>query len=69
MGAVGVVADYNPLHRGHLRHLALTRRAAGTDAAVVVCMSGNWVQRGDCAVSDKWTRARWACEHGADLVL
>lgn len=69
MGAVGVVAEYNPLHRGHLRHLALTRRAVGTDAAVVVCMSGNWVQRGDCAVSDKWNRARWACQHGADLVL
>ncbi len=69
MGAVGVVAEYNPLHRGHLRHLALTRRAVGEDAAVVVCMSGNWVQRGDCAVADKWARARWACEHGADLVL
>ncbi len=69
MGAVGVVAEYNPLHRGHLRHLDLTRQAVGTDAAVVVCMSGNWVQRGDCAVSDKWTRARQACEHGADLVL
>ncbi len=69
MGAVGVVAEYNPLHRGHLRHLDLTRRAVGTDAAVVVCMSGNWVQRGDCAVTDKWTRARWACRHGADLVL
>ncbi len=69
MGAVGVVAEYNPLHRGHLRHLALTRRAAGEDAAVVACMSGNWVQRGDCAVSDKWARARWACENGADLVL
>ncbi len=69
MGAVGVVAEYNPLHRGHLRHLALTRRAVGADGLVVVCMSGNWVQRGDCAVTDKWTRARQVCQHGADLVL
>lgn len=69
MGAVGIVAEYNPLHRGHLRHLALTRQTVGADAAVIVCLSGNWVQRGDCAVTDKWTRARQACEHGADLVL
>ncbi len=69
MAIVGVVAEYNPLHRGHLRHLALTREAAGSDSTVVVCMSGNWVQRGECAVTDKWTRARQACEHGADLVL
>lgn len=69
MTAVGIVAEYNPLHRGHLRHLALTRQAVGEDAAVVVCMSGNWVQRGDCAVTDKWTRAAWACQNGADLVL
>lgn len=69
MKAVGIVAEYNPLHTGHLRHLALTRAAVGEDAAVVVCMSGNWVQRGECAVTDKWRRARWAVEHGADLVL
>lgn len=69
MKAVGIVAEYNPMHTGHLRHLALTREAVGEDAAVVVCMSGNWVQRGECAVADKWRRARWAAEHGADLVL
>lgn len=69
MAIVGVVAEYNPLHRGHLRHLALTREAVGADSAVVVCMSGNWVQRGECAVADKWMRARQACAHGADLVL
>lgn len=68
MAAVGIVAEYNPLHKGHLRHLALTR-AACPGAAAVVCMSGNWVQRGDCAIADKWRRARWAAENGADLVL
>lgn len=68
MEAVGVIAEYNPLHKGHLLHLAQTR-AACPGAAVVVCMSGNWVQRGDCAVADKWIRARWAVQAGADLVL
>ncbi len=68
MTAVGVIAEYNPLHTGHLRHLALTR-AARPDDAVIVCMSGSWVQRGDCAVTDKWTRARWAVLGGADLVV
>lgn len=69
MKAVGIVAEYNPMHQGHLRHLALTRAAVGGDATVVVCMSGNWVQRGECAVADKWRRARWAAQRGADLVL
>lgn len=68
MDAVGIVAEYNPLHTGHLLHLAQTR-AARPDAAVVVCMSGNWVQRGDCAVADKWSRANLAVQAGADLVV
>lgn len=68
MAAVGVVAEYNPLHKGHVRHLALTR-AACPGLPVVVCMSGNWVQRGECAIQDKWARARQACENGADLVI
>lgn len=69
MAVVGVVAEYNPFHRGHALHLERTRELAGADATLVVCMSGNWVQRGDCAVADKWKRARWACENGADLVV
>lgn len=68
MPVIGVVAEYNPLHKGHLRHLSLARRAC-PEAPVIVCMSGNWVQRGECAVTDKWRRARWAAENGADLVL
>lgn len=69
MPVVGIVAEYNPFHIGHARHLALTRKAAGADAVVVVCMSGHWVQRGDCAVTDKWTRAAAAARFGADLVV
>lgn len=69
MRVVGVAAEYNPFHIGHARHLALARQAAGADATVVACMSGHWVQRGDCAVADKWTRAGQAVRFGADLVI
>ena len=65
----GIVAEYNPFHAGHAYHIAETRRKLGPDTAIVCVMSGNWVQRGDCAVFDKWTRARAALEGGADLVL
>ena len=68
MNAVGIVAEYNPFHAGHAFHIRETRRAVG-ECAVVVVMSGNFVQRGECAVLDKWTRARAALEGGADLVL
>lgn len=69
MITAGIVAEYNPFHAGHAHHIAETRRLLGADAAIVCVMSGNWVQRGDCAVFDKWTRARMALEGGADLVL
>lgn len=69
MPIAGIIAEYNPFHAGHARHIAATRALLGADTAVVCVMSGNWVQRGDCAVFDKWTRARAALEGGADLVL
>lgn len=68
MKIVGIVAEYNPFHGGHHHHIDETRRRAGA-CAVVAVMSGNFVQRGDCAIADKWTRARQALEGGADLVL
>ena len=69
MKIAGIVAEYNPFHGGHRHHIAETRRRLGEDCAVVAVMSGNFVQRGECAVTDKWTRARMALEGGADLVL
>ena len=68
MNIVGIIAEYNPFHLGHARQIAETRRALG-DCAVVCAMSGNWVQRGQAALADKWTRAKLALEGGADLVL
>ena len=69
MTAAGIVAEYNPFHRGHAFHLARTREALGPESGAVCVMSGHWVQRGDCAVADKWTRAALALAGGADLVL
>lgn len=63
-----VICEYNPFHNGHAFQLRYMRQQLGCDA-VVCMMSGNFVQRGEPAVLDKWTRARVALQHGADLVL
>ena len=69
MATAGIVAEYNPFHWGHAWHIARTRRTLGADTAVVCVMSGHWVQRGECALTDKWSRAALALSGGADLVL
>ena len=69
MSTVGVITEYNPFHTGHAFQLRQIRKRMGPDTAVVCAMSGNWVQRGECAVADKWLRASWALAGGADLVL
>ena len=69
MKACGIVAEYNPFHTGHEYQIKETRRIWGEDCAVIAVMSGNWVQQADCAIADKWTRARLALMGGADLVL
>lgn len=63
----GIICEYNPLHNGHLYHLEQIRNG-GADAIVAV-MSGNFVQRGDAAILDKFTRAKLAIQAGVDLVL
>ena len=69
MKTVGIAAEYNPFHTGHAWHITETRRLFREETAVVAVMSGNWVQRGECAVTDKWARAGMALAGGADLVL
>jgi predicted nucleotidyltransferase len=65
----GIICEYNPIHYGHVRHIAATRELVGGDSAVVCVMSGNMVQRGDVAVFPKHARAATAIAAGADLVL
>ena len=69
MTVAGVIAEYNPFHRGHAWQAAEIRRRLGADTAVVACMSGNFVQRGDFALVNKHSRAEMALAGGADLVL
>lgn len=69
MKTVGIVCEYNPLHKGHARQLQLVREAFGADCAIVCVMSGSFVQRGAPAILDKSIRAEAALRCGADLVL
>ena len=65
---LGIVAEYNPFHNGHLYHIQKTNEMCG--AKYVVCvMSGNFVQRGNTSLVDKWTKAQMALASGVDLVI
>lgn len=68
MKACGIIAEYNPFHNGHLYQLNEAKNRTGSDVIIVV-MSGNFLQRGEPALVDKWTRAEMALANGADLVL
>lgn len=68
MNITGIIAEYNPLHNGHIYHLVETKKICNSDATVCV-MSGNFVQRGEPALIDKWSRAKCAILSGIDLVL
>ena len=63
-----IIAEYNPFHNGHLKQLRTAKRETNADA-LVVCMSGSFTERGDLCVADKFTRANWAIQAGADLVI
>ncbi|MDO5141801.1 MAG: nucleotidyltransferase family protein [Eubacteriales bacterium] len=69
MNVCGIVAEYNPFHTGHAHHLAQTRRALGAETAIVCAMSGDFVQRGDLAILEKYRRAEAAVRCGVDLVI
>ena len=69
MAVAGIIAEYNPLHGGHLYQLRQVRERLGPETAVLCAMSGNFVQRGDLALLPKHARAEAAVRSGADLVL
>lgn len=68
MKVLGIVAEYNPFHNGHKYHLEKSKLITGCDFTVAI-MSGNFVQRGEPAIVDKWTRAKMAIDNGVDLVI
>lgn len=67
MKRVGIVAEYNPFHRGHLRQLRLLREQGAE--LIAVAMSGNFVQRGAPAWTDKYLRTTMALEQGVDFIF
>ena len=69
MKRIAVIAEFNPFHTGHAWLLSQVRQQAGPQSLIVVIMSGSFVQRGEPALFDKWHRAAWAVEGGADLVF
>ena len=69
MKMIGIIAEYNPFHRGHEWQLRALRRRFGADAALVVALGGCFTQRGEAAVFTKYARAEAAVRCGADLVL
>lgn len=68
MRILGIVAEYNPFHKGHLYHLKQAQALIKPDVTIVV-MSGSFVQRGEVAILDKWIRSQIAVECGVDLVV
>lgn len=68
MNIAAIIAEYNPFHTGHGYHIQKTREISGADAVICI-MSSSFVQRGQPACLDKFTRTRLALEGGADMVL
>ena len=65
---LGIIAEYNPFHNGHLFHLNESKKITGSTYTVAV-MSGNFAQRGNTSIIDKWSKAKSAIECGVDLVV
>ena len=65
---LGIIAEYNPFHNGHLYHIAKSKQTTGAEYVIAV-ISGNFVQRGNTSIVNKWKKARMALLNGVDLVI
>jgi len=68
MKKIGIICEYNPFHNGHLHHLEEIKKMFPNDYIVLV-MSGNFTQRGDVSIIDKWAKTDIALHYGVDLVV
>ena len=69
MGSVlAIIGEYNPFHNGHLYHLNESKKKAKADYTIAI-ISGNFVQRGNTSIVDKWTKTKMALLNGVDLVV
>ena len=66
---IGIVAEYNPFHNGHLYQIRKIKEIFGEDVLVVVVISGDFVQRGEISFLDKWEKTQVNLECGVDLVV
>ena len=65
---LGIVAEYNPFHNGHLYHLMQSKKTFNADYTIAI-MGGNFSQRGDVSIVNKWAKAEMALQNGVDLVI
>ena len=65
---LGIIAEYNPFHNGHFYQIEEAKKQTGAKYVVAV-MSGNFTQRGNTSLIDKWAKAQMALENGVDIVL
>jgi len=65
---LGIISEYNPFHNGHLHHLIESKKITNSDYCIAV-MSGNFTQRGEVSIVDKWEKAKMAIANGVDLVI
>lgn len=67
-GVLGIVTEYNPFHNGHVLHLNESKKITNADFTIAI-MSGNFVQRGETSIFDKWSKTEMALKQGVDLVI
>lgn len=65
---VGIIGEYNPFHNGHAYHLEKSKQESHADYSIAI-ISGNFVQRGNVSLIDKWSKANMAISNGIDLVI
>ena len=66
---IGIVAEYNPFHNGHLYQIRKIKEIFGEDVLIVVVISGDFVQRGEISFLDKWEKTQVSLGCGVDLVV
>ena len=66
---IGIVAEYNPFHNGHLYQIEEIKRRMEKDTLIVAVVSGDFVQRGDFSYFNKWHKTEAALNHGVDMVV
>lgn len=68
MKAIGIIAEYNPFHNGHIYQIQEIKKRF-PEYPIIVVMSGNFTERGEPAIVNKWQRTKIALQNGIDLII